>query len=142
MAADVELEAAVAGADAGLFGHAGVVAVHLLLADADAAREADPDRDAGAGRLLLALVLAGVLQTFDAQVAAGLHDQRVAGSDVAVAPVDVIAVGLATQGQVAPGAQLATDGGQRGTSAQARIAQQAAEVGIQANARFVQSAYT
>ena len=80
VAADVNEEAAVTSLDARLFADAGVVAVHLLLADVDTAGEADAHGHAAADRLVLALVLAGVLQAFDAQVAADVG-QHLAAAD-------------------------------------------------------------
>ena len=75
-----ELEAAVAGFQAALFGHAQVVAIDAGVAGADAAAGAPrPGGDAKAGVLLAAVVAAAVLQAVDAQY------QLLASVDVGVA---------------------------------------------------------
>jgi len=115
---DVDLEATVAGADATLFNDAGVVTVDLALAGGDAARHTRADGDAAADVLLLAVVVAGVLQACDGQIAADIGNdllagsggalqggvaalvegQGVAGRQMAVGPADIVTICIAPPG--------------------------------------------
>lgn len=80
-----ELEAAVAGFQAALFGHAQVVAIDAGVAGTDAAAGAPrPGGDAKAGVLLAAVVAATVLQAIDAQLAADVAGNTLPAGDGAL----------------------------------------------------------
>ena len=77
-----ELEAAVAGLKAALFGHVQVVAIDAGFTGANAATGATgPGGDAKAGVLLAAVVAAAVLQAVDAQLAANVASDALPAGD-------------------------------------------------------------
>ena len=68
VAADLDVEAAVAGLEAALLGDTLVVALYFALAGAEAAADAGADGEAAAQALLFVVVVAAVLQAFDVEV--------------------------------------------------------------------------
>lgn len=114
---DTDIEAAIAGLDTALFGHAGKVATDLVTAIAGAGTEPCAKGHTRANTLVLAVVRAGVLQALDAQIATDIGDHlvrrqlralergviatndrgRVARSQMTIAVGHVFAIGFAAR---------------------------------------------